>query len=84
MQNIQEWLRSEVADVLSDRQQGSSKTDLERQAKLIWQAGFAAGYSEAEIKLACGGDMEAYLLNEVNGPLLERIGHRMERDEYSG
>ncbi|MGF9567746.1 hypothetical protein AAIH70_30105 [Neorhizobium sp. BT27B] len=54
MQNIQDWLRSEVADVVSQGQQGGSKSDLEDQARRIWQTGIAAGYTNEDIKAACG------------------------------
>lgn len=84
MQDIHDWLRSQVADVVSQGAQGDAKSDLEHQAKLILNAGINAGYTNEEIRQACGGDLEAYLLEEIKGSTQESIQRGMERDKYSG
>jgi thymidine phosphorylase len=84
MQDIQDWLRSEVADVVSQGQNADARSDIQASAQRILRDGISAGYTGAEISAACGGDIETYLLNETNGDLRHRIQHGMERDKYSG
>ncbi|SFB50792.1 hypothetical protein SAMN03159496_04451 [Rhizobium sp. NFR07] len=84
MQDINNWLRNQIADVLAQGARGDTKADFEQQARLIWQAGIGADYSNEQLKAACGGDVEAYLLHETNSSFANKLNKDMERDKYSG
>ena len=82
MQDIKTWLHGQIADVLSQGDHGKTKSDYEYQAKLIWTAGINEGYTNSQIKEACRGDIETYLLRQSTRT--EDITSGMLLDKYSG
>jgi hypothetical protein len=66
MQNIADWLDDKVQEFIDDPGFHEKKADFQPQAKSLWLAAEAAGYSVAELKDACGGDVEQYLLEQQN------------------
>ena len=84
MQDINNWLRSEVADLLREIPTADEKTHMKAEAKHLGTAGINAGYTNEQIKEACGGDIETYLLQERGRSLSERLKLDMQRDKYSG
>jgi hypothetical protein len=57
---------------------------MKAEAKHLGTAGINAGYTNEQIKEACGGDIETYLLQERGRSLSERLKLGMQRDKYSG
>jgi hypothetical protein len=66
MQSIKEWLESRIPEIVSFQRHREEKADLRLEAKALWLKAEAAGYSVAELKQACNGDIERYLLDMQN------------------
>jgi hypothetical protein len=66
MQSIKEWLESRIPELVSFQKHREQKADLQLEAKALWLKAEAAGYSVAELKEACNGDVEQYLLDMQN------------------
>ncbi len=67
MQHIDDWLKSTIPELVSFQKDASEKSDYQLEAKALWLKAEAAGYSVAELKQACGGDIEKYMLNLQGG-----------------
>jgi hypothetical protein len=63
MQEIEHWLKSRIPELVSFQKDASAKSDFQLEAKALWLKAEAAGYSVAELKQACDGDVEKYLLD---------------------
>lgn len=66
MQSISEWLDDRMQEIFDDPGFHEKKSDFQPQAKSLWLEAEAAGYSVAELKEACGGDVEQFLLEQQN------------------
>jgi hypothetical protein len=66
MQNISDWLDDRMQEILDDPGFHVKKSDFQPQAKSLWLQAEAAGYSVTELKDACGGDIEQFLLEQQN------------------
>lgn len=66
MQSIKAWLESRIPELVSFQKHREQKADLQLEAKALWLKAEAAGYSVAELKEACNGDVEQYLLDMQN------------------
>lgn len=66
MQNISDWLDDRMQEIFDDPGFHEQKSDFQPQAKSLWLEAEAAGYSVAELKEACGGDVEQFLLEQQN------------------
>ncbi len=69
MQDIKDWLKSRIPELVSFRKDRNEKADFRLEAKALWLKAEAAGYSVAELKEACSGDIEKYLLKLQSGSL---------------
>ena len=67
MQDIRDWLKSRIPELVSFQRDASEKSDLQLEAQALWLKAEAAGYSVAELKQACDGDIEKYLLDLQEG-----------------
>lgn len=67
MQDIEDWLKAKIPEFLSVQKEASEKSDFQLEAKALWLKAEAAGYSVAELKRACHGDIEQYLLELQEG-----------------
>ncbi|WEZ85529.1 hypothetical protein P6U16_26085 (plasmid) [Rhizobium sp. 32-5/1] len=67
MQDIRDWLKSRIPELVSFQKDASEKSDFQLEAKALWLKAEAAGYSVAELKQACEGDIEKYLLDLQKG-----------------
>lgn len=66
MQSISDWLDDRMQKIVNDPGHHENKSDFQPQAKSLWLAAEVAGYSVAELKEACGGDVERFLLEQQN------------------
>ena len=66
MQTTSDWLNDKVQEIIESPGFRAEKADFQPHAKALWHAAEAAGYSVAELKEACGGDIERYLLDQQN------------------
>ncbi|WP_426232213.1 hypothetical protein [Pararhizobium sp. DWP3-4] len=66
MQTIDDWLDDRVQDVIGVPGLHYEKADFQPQAKQLWIQAQAAGYSATQLKDACGGDVEQYLVEQQN------------------
>jgi hypothetical protein len=64
MQAISDRLDDKVQEIIDSPGFRAEKADFQPHAKSLWLAAEAAGYSVAELKEACGGDIERYLLDQ--------------------
>jgi hypothetical protein len=67
MQDIRDWLKSRIQELVSFQRDASEKSDFQLEAQALWLKAEAAGYSVAELKQACEGDIEKYLLDLQEG-----------------
>ena len=66
MVNIIDWLDDRVQEIVDLSGHHAEKSDFRDQAKALVEAGVAEGFSIAEMKDACAGDVERYLLDHQN------------------
>jgi hypothetical protein len=66
MQNISDWLDDRMQETFGNPGFHNHKSDFQPQAKSLWLEAEAAGYSVADLKEACGGDVEQFLLEQQN------------------
>lgn len=66
MQAIDDWLDDKVQDVIDYPGVHGKKADFQPHAKLLWIQAQEAGYTVAQLKEACGGDVEQYLVEQQN------------------
>jgi len=66
MVNIRDWLDDRVQEIVDLSGHHAEKSDFRDQAKALVEAGVSEGLSIAEIKDACGGDVERFLLDHQN------------------
>lgn len=66
MAGITDWLDDRVQEIIRDPGLRENKADFRAQAKTLVECAEAEGFTVAEIKEACGGDVERYLLEQQN------------------
>ena len=66
MQKIGDWLDDRVQEIIGPPGIHDRKADFQEQAKLLWLQAEVAGFNVAQLKDACGGDVEQYLLEQQN------------------
>jgi hypothetical protein len=66
MTEIQDWLDDRVQELIDSLGHHDAKSDFREQARALVARGEDAGYSVADLKAACGGDVEQYLLEQQN------------------
>ena len=66
MQTIDDWLDDRVQEVIEIPGFHGEKADFQPQAKRLWLQAEDAGYTVAQLKEACGGDVEQYLVEQQN------------------
>jgi hypothetical protein len=66
MQTISDWLDDRMQEIFDEPGFHEKKSDFQSQAKSLCLAAEAAGYSVADLKNACGGDVEQFLLEQQN------------------
>jgi hypothetical protein len=66
MKSISDWLDDRMQEILDVPGFHENKSDFQPQAKALWLEAEAAGYSVAELKEACGDDVEQFLLEQQN------------------
>jgi len=66
MQTISDWLDDRVQEIIGTPGIHDRKADFQEQAKLLWLQAEIAGFTVAQLKEACGGDVEQYLLEQQN------------------
>jgi hypothetical protein len=66
MQNIGDWLDDRMQEIFDAPGFHEKKSDFQPQAKSLWLQAEAAGYSVTELKEACDGDLEQFLLEQQN------------------
>ncbi len=66
MAGITDWLDDRVQEINRDPGLYHNKADFRAQAKALVESAEAEGFSVAQIKEACGGDVERYLLDQQN------------------
>ncbi|MFP3547343.1 hypothetical protein SB748_28435 [Rhizobium sp. SIMBA_035] len=64
--NIRDWLDDRVQEIVDLSGHHAEKSDFRHQAKALVEAGVDEGFSIADIKDACAGDVERYLLDHQN------------------
>ncbi|MBW9091631.1 hypothetical protein JNB91_27940 [Rhizobium wenxiniae] len=85
MQKISDWLDDRVREIIGPPGIHDRKADFQEQAKLLWLQAEVAGFTVAQLKEACGGNVEQYLLEQQNAMTdvegqnaLEEISHPAE------
>jgi hypothetical protein len=63
---LNDWLDDRVQEIIGTPGFHHQKSDFRDQAKHLVDRGKAEGFSVAEIKEACGGDVERFLLEHQN------------------
>ncbi|GGG06808.1 hypothetical protein [Rhizobium wenxiniae] len=66
MTAIADWLDDRIQEIIRSPALHDDKADFRDQAKVLVESARADGFSVAEIKEACGGDVERYLLDQQN------------------
>ena len=66
MQTVTDWLDDRVQEIIGSPGIHDRKADFQEQAKLLWLQAEVAGFTVAQLKEACGGDVERYLLEQQN------------------
>jgi hypothetical protein len=66
MANVNEWLDDRVQEIINSPGFHENKAEFRDQAKVLVESGESEGFTIAEIKEACGGDVERYLLDQQN------------------
>ncbi|WP_313200305.1 hypothetical protein [Rhizobium sp.] len=66
MTAIADWLDDRIQEIIRSPALHDDKADFRDQAKVLVESARADGFSVAEIKEACGGDVERYLLDQLN------------------
>jgi len=66
MAGIADWLDDRVQEIIRSPALHDDKADFRDQAKVLVESAGAEGFTVAEIKEACGGDVERYLLDQQN------------------
>ncbi|MQY46221.1 hypothetical protein GAO09_09185 [Rhizobiales bacterium RZME27] len=66
MVGITDWLDDRVQEIIRDPGLHENKADFRDQAKILVEPAEADGFTVAEIKEACGGDVERYLQDQQN------------------
>jgi hypothetical protein len=62
MEDIEDWLKAKIPELVSFQKEASQKSAFQLEAKALWLKAENAGYTVAELKRACNGDIEQYLL----------------------
>jgi hypothetical protein len=66
MVGITDWLDDHVQEIIRDPGLYENKADFRDQAKTLVESAEAEEFTVAEIKEACGGDVERYLHDQQN------------------
>lgn len=66
MKAIDEWLEEHVSGFLGQPAFSESKAEFREAAQLLVSEATSAGYSVQDIKEACDGDVETYLMHRQN------------------
>jgi len=66
MANVNDWLDDRVQGIINSPGFHENKAEFRDQAKVLVESGESEGFTIAEIKEACGGDVERYLLEQQN------------------
>jgi len=66
MANVNDWLDDRVQEIINSPGFHENKAEFRDQAKVLVESGESEGFTIAEIKEACGGDVERYLLEQQN------------------
>ena len=81
MQKISDWLDDRVQEIIGPPGIHDRKADFQEQAKLLWLQAEVAGFNVAQLKDACGGDVEQYLLEQQNA--MTDVGRQNALEEIS-
>ncbi|WP_156381713.1 hypothetical protein [Rhizobium sp. Leaf341] len=68
MESIENWLHHELKGLMPQGTDAQEKADVKLYAERLWHAGISAGYTNDQLKEACGGDIERYLLDQLHRP----------------
>jgi len=66
MARINDWLDDRIQEIINSPGFHENKAEFRDQAKALVESAEAEGFTVAEIKEACGGDVETYLLDHQN------------------
>lgn len=66
MANVNDWLDDRIQEIINSPGFHGNKAEFRDQAKVLVESGESEGFTIAEIKEACGGDVERYLLEQQN------------------
>ena len=66
MAEINDWLDDRIQEIINSPGFHENKAEFRDQAKVLVESGQSEGFTIAEIKEACGGDVERYLLEQQN------------------
>lgn len=64
MAEINDWLDDRIQEIINSPGFYENKAEFRDQAKVLVESGQSEGFTIAEIKEACGGDVERYLLDQ--------------------
>ena len=78
MARIHDWLDDRTQEIINTPGFHEQKAEFRDQAKALVEDAEAEGFSVAEIKDACGGDVETYLLDQQNAMTEVELQRRIE------
>lgn len=78
MARIHDWLDDRIQEIINTPGFHEQKAEFRDQAKALVEDAEAEGFSVAEIKDACGGDVETYLLDQQNAMTDVELQRRIE------
>lgn len=81
-QIINDWLDDSVQEIISSPGYHDAKGDFQEQAKVLLAQAEAAGFTVADLKTACNGDVEQYLLDQQNAMTDVEVQQKIDDDPY--
>ncbi len=78
MARINDWLDDRIQEIINSPAFHENKAEFRDQAKALVEEAEAEGFTVAEIKEACGRDVERYLLDQQNAMTDVELQRRME------
>ncbi|MNI85617.1 hypothetical protein D3C73_1426250 [compost metagenome] len=80
MAEINDWLDDRIQEIINSPGFHENKAEFRDQAKILIVSGEAEGFTVAQIKEACGGDVERYLLDQQNAMTDVELQRKIDED----
>jgi hypothetical protein len=81
MARINDWLVDRIQEIINTAGFHERKAEFRDEAKALVEEAEAEGFTVAEVKQACGGDVESYLLDQQNAMTDVGLQRRIEERE---